>query len=91
MPEVGGRIRDLDAPEWSQDYNHSRPHSALAGLTPEEYRLGTTRPGVGVTEPPASLTIAGLEIGGRSFESATRMGTSVATTKKTDGHVPDAT
>jgi len=30
--------------EWRLDYNRSRPHSALGGLTPEEYRLGITRP-----------------------------------------------
>jgi putative transposase len=27
---------------WRLDYNRSRPHSALGGLTPEEYRLRTT-------------------------------------------------
>ena len=28
--------------EWRLDYNQARPHSALGGLTPEEYRLGIT-------------------------------------------------
>ena len=37
--------------EWRQDYNRSRPHSALAGLTPEEYRLGITVSGAGVLSP----------------------------------------
>ncbi|MEO1538389.1 MAG: transposase, partial [Pseudomonadota bacterium] len=23
--------------EWQKDYNHTRPHSSLAGLTPHEY------------------------------------------------------
>jgi putative transposase len=29
--------------EWRRDYNRARPHSALGGLTPEEYRLGIKR------------------------------------------------
>jgi len=37
--------------EWRLDYNRARPHSALGGLTPEEYCLGITRPGVGVQSP----------------------------------------
>src|SRR5690606_32164898 len=37
--------------EWRLDYNRSRPHSALGGLTPEEYRLGIMRPGAGVFSP----------------------------------------
>ena len=34
--------------EWRLDYNQARPHSALGGLTPEEYRLGITRSEAGV-------------------------------------------
>jgi putative transposase len=34
--------------EWRLDYNLARPHSALGGLTPEEYRLGITRSEAGV-------------------------------------------
>lgn len=37
--------------EWRLDYNRSRPHSALGGLTPEEYRLGITGSGAGVLSP----------------------------------------
>jgi putative transposase len=37
--------------DWRLDYNRARPHSALGGLTPEEYRLGTTAAGVGVQSP----------------------------------------
>jgi putative transposase len=37
--------------EWRLDYNRARPHSALGGLTPEEYRLGTTGTGTGVQSP----------------------------------------
>ena len=37
--------------EWRQDYNQWRPHSALAGLTPEEYRLGITGSEAGVLSP----------------------------------------
>jgi putative transposase len=37
--------------EWRLDYNRARPHSALGGLTPEEYRLGTTEAGAGVQSP----------------------------------------
>jgi putative transposase len=36
---------------WRLDYNRARPHSALGGLTPEEYRLGTTTTRVGVQSP----------------------------------------
>ncbi len=34
--------------DWRQDYNSARPHSALGGLTPDEYRLGITRSEAGV-------------------------------------------
>ena len=38
--------------EWRQDYNQARPHSALGGLTPEEYRLRrTTQPEQGSVAP----------------------------------------
>jgi putative transposase len=37
--------------EWRVDYNRTRPHSALRGLTPEEYRLGITAAEVGVQSP----------------------------------------
>ena len=37
--------------EWRLDYNRSRPHSALGGLTPEEYRIGITRPEEGWKAP----------------------------------------
>ena len=29
--------------DWRQDYNTVRPHSALAGLSPEEYRRAAKR------------------------------------------------
>jgi putative transposase len=37
--------------EWRQDYNRARPHSALGGLTPEEYCLKITRTEVGWKAP----------------------------------------
>jgi putative transposase len=37
--------------EWRLDYNRARPHSAIGWLTPEECRLGITRPGAGVLSP----------------------------------------
>lgn len=37
--------------EWRLDYNQVRPHSSLAGLTPEEYRLRITQPGAGWKAP----------------------------------------
>ena len=37
--------------EWRQDYNQFRPHSALGGLTPEEYRQRTTRTKEGYIAP----------------------------------------
>jgi putative transposase len=30
--------------DWRLDYNRARPHSALGGLTPQEYRLRITQP-----------------------------------------------
>lgn len=44
--------------EWRLDYNRARPHSALSGLTPQEYRLGITSAGVGVRVPgPLSQSV----------------------------------
>jgi putative transposase len=37
--------------DWRLDYNQARPHSALRGLTPEEYRLEITQPGAGYIAP----------------------------------------
>ena len=37
--------------EWRLDYNQSRPHSSLRGLTPEEYRLGITHAEAGWIAP----------------------------------------
>jgi putative transposase len=37
--------------EWRQDYNQARPHSALGGLTPEEYRLRTMKTEEGYIAP----------------------------------------
>jgi putative transposase len=37
--------------DWRLDYNRARPHSALGGLTPEEYRLGIARPQTGWKAP----------------------------------------
>lgn len=37
--------------DWRLDYNRARPHSALGGLTPEEYRLWITRPEEGWKAP----------------------------------------
>ena len=37
--------------EWRLDYNQARPHSALGGLTPEEYRLGIRQPEAGWIAP----------------------------------------
>ena len=36
---------------WRQDYNRARPHSALGGLTPEEYSRSTTQPAGGYIFP----------------------------------------
>ena len=41
--------------EWRLDYNRERPHSALGGLSPEEYRLAITQPEAGL-EAPARLS-----------------------------------
>jgi putative transposase len=40
--------------EWRLDYNQARPHSALGGLTPEEYRRGITQPGAWSIVPSGS-------------------------------------
>ena len=40
--------------EWRLDYNQARPHSALGGLTPDEYRLGITQPGAWPIVPSGS-------------------------------------
>ena len=63
IESFNGRLRDeclnqhwfrnlADAREivesWRLDYNRARPHSALKGLTPEEYCLGITATEVGV-------------------------------------------
>jgi putative transposase len=37
--------------DWRLDYNRARPHSALGGLTPEEYRLRITQPSEGYIAP----------------------------------------
>ena len=37
--------------EWRLDYNQARPHSSLAGLTTEEYRLRITQPEEGSVAP----------------------------------------
>ena len=52
--------------EWRLDYNRARPHSALGGLTPEEYRLGTNGNIGSVEGSGRSHTFAGLVGGGRS-------------------------
>ena len=40
---------------WRLDYNRARPHSALGGLTPEEYRSGLTATSA-VWKAPDALT-----------------------------------
>jgi len=59
IESFNGRVRDeclnvhwfttlLDAQitieTWRRDYNTARPHSALGGLSPEEFRKGADRP-----------------------------------------------
>lgn len=56
--ETGSELR-LGLTRWIGYYNAHRPHSGLAGRTPDEaYGIQQTTPGVGLAPPPASLQLA---------------------------------
>lgn len=56
--ETGSELR-LGLTRWIGYYNAHRPHSGLAGRTPDEaYGVQETAPGVGLAPPPASHQMA---------------------------------